>query len=63
MYYKCRDIETSEVVFVDTDSELAVGIVFHFKGRALEVVKEIDPQSREAERIPCNDLKRIPHVR
>jgi hypothetical protein len=63
MYYKCRDVNTSEVVFVDTDSELEVGDVFHFRGRALKVVKEIDRRSGEAERIPCGDLKLIPHVR
>ena len=59
-YYKCRDVNTSEVVFVDTDSELEVGDVFYFKGRALKVVKEIDRRSRGA--IPCGDLKLVLHV-
>jgi len=63
MYYACKDVDTSEIVFVDTESKLEVGNVFHFKGRALAVVKEIDPMSREAQRIPCSDLKRIPHVK
>ena len=62
-YYKCRDVNTSEVVFVDTDSELDVGDVFYFKGRALKVVREIDRSSGEAERIPCGDLKLVLHVR
>jgi len=63
MYYKCRDVNTSEVVFVDTDSELEVGDVFHFKGRALKVVREIDRRSGEAERVPCGDLKLARYVR
>ena len=62
VYYKCRDVNSSEVVFVDTDSELDVGDVFYFKGRALKVVKEIDRRSMEAERIPCGDVKQILHV-
>jgi hypothetical protein len=62
-YYKCRDVNTSEVVFVDTDSELEVGDVFYFKGRALKVVKETDRRSAETERIPRNDLKLTLHVR
>ena len=63
MYYKCRDVNTSEVVFVDTDSELDVGDVFYFRARALKVVRGINRRSREAERIPCDDLKLILHVR
>jgi hypothetical protein len=63
MYYKCRDVNTSEVVFVDTDSELDVGDVFYFRGKALKVVREINRKSQEAERIPCDDLKLILHVR
>jgi hypothetical protein len=62
-YYKCRDVNTSEVVFVDTDSELEVGDVFYFKGRALKMVKETDRRSEEAERISCGDLKLTLHVR
>lgn len=62
-YYKCRDVNTSEFVFVDTDSELEVGDVFYFKGRALKVMKEIDRRSGEAERIPRGDLKLTLHVR
>ena len=62
-YYKCRDVNTSEVVFVDTDSELDAGDVFYFKGRALKVVKEIDRRSMEVERVPCKDVKLILHVR
>lgn len=58
MYFKCEDVETSEIVFIDTESELEVGNVFHFKGRALAVVKKIDPRSEEAQRIPCSDLKK-----
>ncbi|HVP93126.1 MAG TPA: hypothetical protein VMS94_05240 [Acidobacteriota bacterium] len=63
MHYKCRDVNTSEVVFVDTDSELDVGDVFYFRGRALKVVREINRKSQEAERIPCDDLKLILNVR
>jgi hypothetical protein len=62
-YYKCRDVNTSEVVFVETDSELEVGDVFYFKGRALKVIIETDRRSAEAERIPCGDLKLTLHVR
>jgi hypothetical protein len=62
-HYKCRDVNTSEVVLVDTDSELEVGDVFYFKGRALKVMKEIQRRSKEAERIPCGDLKLTLHVR
>jgi len=61
-YYKCRDVNTSEIVLVNTDSDLDVGDVFYFKGRALKVVKEIDPRSGEVEKIPYDDLKLILHV-
>jgi hypothetical protein len=63
MYYKCQDVETSEVIFIDTVSELEVGNAFHYKGRTFIVLKVIDPMSREAERIPCSELKRISNVR
>ena len=62
-YYECKNIHSSAVIFVDTDSELEVGNVFHHEGKAFEVLKEIDPMSREAERIQSCDLKRIQHVR
>ena len=63
MYYKCRDVQTSEVIFIDTSSELEVGNTFRYKGRSFVVLKEIDPMSKEAERIPCSELKRIASVR
>jgi len=63
MYYKCRDVETSEVIFIDTNSELDVGNAFRYEGRSFVVLKEIDPMSKEAERIPCSELKRIPEAR
>lgn len=61
-HYKCRDVNTSEIVFVDTDSELDARDVFYFKGRALKVIKEIDQRSRKTERIACDDLILVRHV-
>ena len=61
-YFKCRDIKTSEIAFVDTDSDLDVRDVFYFKGRALKVMKVIDHKSRKTEKIPCDDLKLVLHV-
>ncbi len=63
MYFKCRDVETSEDIFIDTDSDLEVGNTFRFNARNYVVLKEIDPMSKEAERISCSELKRIPRVR
>lgn len=61
-YYKCRDVNTSEIVFVDTDSELDARDVFYFKGRALKVIREIEQKSRKTERIRCDNLILMRHV-